>query len=102
MPERSPAIGRPSQRQSEHGLAGNEVEVTAIVAAENRGCDLLWIREDFHRYTEPFGPIVVHGHTPHEAPEMLPNRINLDTGAFATNRLTCLVIDQTGAFLLPE
>jgi hypothetical protein len=27
---------------------------------------------------------VVHGHTPSERPELLPNRINIDTGAFAT------------------
>jgi hypothetical protein len=26
--------------------------------------------------------------------EVLPNRINIDTGAFATGRLTCLVIDH--------
>jgi serine/threonine protein phosphatase 1 len=25
---------------------------------------------------------------------VLPNRINIDTGAFATGRLTCLVIDH--------
>src|SRR5262249_12283004 len=31
------------------------------------------------------------GHTPRERPEVLPNRINIDTGAFATGRLTCVV-----------
>ena len=41
-----------------------------------------------------FGKIVVHGHTPTEEPEVLPNRIKIDTGAFATGRLTCLVIDH--------
>jgi serine/threonine protein phosphatase 1 len=36
---------------------------------------------------------VVHGHTPTASPEVLPNRINIDTGAFATGRLTCLVLE---------
>jgi serine/threonine protein phosphatase 1 len=42
-----------------------------------------------------FGRIVVHGHTPSEQPELLPNRINIDTGAFATGRLTCVVLEST-------
>jgi serine/threonine protein phosphatase 1 len=36
----------------------------------------------------------VHGHTPSESPEVLPNRINVDTGAFMTGRLTCAVLEQ--------
>jgi Calcineurin-like phosphoesterase. len=51
--------------------------------------DLLWIRDEFLKSTVNFGKIVVHGHTPTERPEVLPNRINIDTGAFATGRLTC-------------
>ena len=56
--------------------------------------DLLWIRDEFLSSKMDFGKIVVHGHTPTDEPEVLPNRINIDTGAFATGRLTCLVIDQ--------
>ena len=55
--------------------------------------DLLWIREEFLNSKISFGKIVVHGHTPTIAPEVLPTRINIDTGAFATGRLTCLVIE---------
>lgn len=55
--------------------------------------DLLWIRDDFLRSDINFGKIVVHGHTPIESPEFRPNRINIDTGAFATGRLTCLVVE---------
>ena len=55
--------------------------------------DLLWIRHEFLDSDMDFGKVVVHGHTPTEAPEVLPNRINIDTGAFATGRLTCLVIE---------
>lgn len=55
--------------------------------------DLLWIRDEFLRYTGYLGKVVVHGHTPVEGPEVLSNRINIDTGAYATGRLTCLVLE---------
>jgi serine/threonine protein phosphatase 1 len=60
--------------------------------------DLLWIREDFLLHEEDFGKIVVHGHTPTREPDIRSNRINIDTGAYATGRLTCLVLedDQMG------
>jgi serine/threonine protein phosphatase 1 len=57
--------------------------------------DLLWIREDFLTSTDDFGKIIVHGHTPTFEVEVGPNRINIDTGAFATGRLTCLVIEES-------
>ena len=56
--------------------------------------DLLWIREDFLLHEESFGKVVVHGHTPARKPEIRPNRINIDTGAYATGRLTCLVLED--------
>jgi serine/threonine protein phosphatase 1 len=55
--------------------------------------DLLWIRDDFLLYRGNWDKIVVHGHTPVDRPEILPNRINLDTGAYATGRLSCLVLE---------
>src|SRR4051812_23892225 len=56
--------------------------------------DLLWIRNDFLNSRKDFGKIIVHGHTPVARPEVLPNRINIDTGAFATGCLTCIVLEQ--------
>lgn len=56
--------------------------------------DLLWIREEFLHSIADFGKIVVHGHTPVAEPEVLPNRINIDTGAFMTGRLTCVVLEK--------
>jgi serine/threonine protein phosphatase 1 len=55
--------------------------------------DLLWIRDDFLLHEEDFGKVVVHGHTPTTEPEVRSNRINIDTGAYATGRLTCLVLE---------
>jgi serine/threonine protein phosphatase 1 len=55
--------------------------------------DLLWIRGEFLTSKDDFGKIVVHGHTPTHEIEVAPNRINIDTGAFATGRLSCLVLE---------
>lgn len=57
--------------------------------------DLLWIREEFLTSNEDFGKIVIHGHTPTREIEVERNRINIDTGAFATGRLTCLVMEDS-------
>jgi serine/threonine protein phosphatase 1 len=65
------------------------------VALERQSVDdLLWIREQFLASKADFGKIVVHGHTPTDKPEVLPNRINIDTGAYATGRLTCVVLEE--------
>jgi serine/threonine protein phosphatase 1 len=55
--------------------------------------DLLWIRDEFLEYEKPFELFVVHGHTPVHAPVMRSNRLNIDTGAFATGCLTCVAIE---------
>jgi serine/threonine protein phosphatase 1 len=55
--------------------------------------DLLWIREPFLSSIKYFGAVVVHGHTPAMGPVILPNRICIDTGAYATGLLTCLVLE---------
>ena len=53
--------------------------------------DLLWIRQEFLSDEGPFEKIIVHGHswTDHR-PQILPHRIGLDTGAFATGVLTAV------------
>ncbi len=62
--------------------------------------DLIWIREAFLESTEFHGKIIVHGHSYKHVPEVLPNRIGIDTGAYATGRLTCLVLEgQSRRFL---
>jgi serine/threonine protein phosphatase 1 len=56
--------------------------------------DLLSIRHEFLEHEGDFGKVVVHGHTPTAQPEVLANRINIDTAAYATDRLTCLVLEH--------
>jgi serine/threonine protein phosphatase 1 len=62
--------------------------------------DLLWIREEFLFSKASHGPRVVHGHSIVPRPEVLPNRINLDTGAFATGMLSCAVLEDDRVRLL--
>lgn len=55
--------------------------------------DLIWIRWDFLNHADLYDKVIVHGHTPVNEPEILPNRVDVDTGAFKTGRLTALVVD---------
>jgi serine/threonine protein phosphatase 1 len=57
--------------------------------------DLLWLRYSPFDLDEPFPQVVVHGHTPLTQPFVGLNRINVDTGAYASNRLTCVILDAT-------
>jgi serine/threonine protein phosphatase 1 len=59
---------------------------------EQQETDLLWIRNEFLDSDENFGKFIVHGHTPVREPDIRPNRINIDTGAYATGNLTLLTI----------
>jgi serine/threonine protein phosphatase 1 len=61
---------------------------------QQKEADLLWIRHEFLDSAQHFGKLVVHGHTPVLEPEVRFNRINIDTGAFATGRLSCLVLEE--------
>lgn len=62
--------------------------------------DLIWIRYEFLMHKEPHAKMIVHGHTIAPEPELKPNRINLDTGAYATGRLTSLALEGTKKWLL--
>jgi serine/threonine protein phosphatase 1 len=73
--------GIPLEKQSEH--------------------DLLWIREAFLQSDADHGSVIVHGHTITPRPEVKHNRIGIDTGAYATGRLTCLRIERDEREFLP-
>lgn len=79
-------------------VAGDYVFVHAGVrpgvpfAGQHRA-DLLWIRDEFLRVREPLpGKVVVHGHTICDLPQDRGHRINIDTGAFVSGRLTGLAL----------
>jgi serine/threonine protein phosphatase 1 len=65
-----------------------------VALGAQRPNDLMWIRYDFLDHTGDFGRFVVHGHTPTTGrPDVKPNRICIDTGAWMTGALTALVLE---------
>jgi len=82
-----------------HAIVGDYLFVHAglkprVPLEDQRETDLLWIRDEFLESSVTFGRIVVHGHTPSDAPVTRPNRIGIDTGAYMTGRLTALVLEE--------
>lgn len=71
-----------------------------IPLKEQQEADLLWIRNEFLDSEEYFGKFIVHGHTPVREPDIRPNRINIDTGAYATGNLTLLTIQGSSMLAL--
>ncbi|MBL8582479.1 MAG: serine/threonine protein phosphatase [Rhizobiaceae bacterium] len=55
--------------------------------------DLIWIRGEFHNAASLHPKVVVHGHTPVSTAELRPNRVNVDTGAYFSGRLTAFVVE---------
>jgi serine/threonine protein phosphatase 1 len=55
--------------------------------------DCLWIRKTFLNSDADHGAMVVHGHSITDRPEIRDNRIGIDTGAYRSGVLTCLVLD---------
>jgi len=55
--------------------------------------DQLMIRDEFLFSNRDHGAIIVHGHTITPEVELLPNRIGIDTGAYDTGVLSCVVLE---------
>ncbi len=58
--------------------------------------DLIWIRGDFLTSPTLHPKIVVHGHSIDAQVQVFPNRIGIDTGAYYSGRLTCLILEGDG------
>lgn len=67
---------------------------------EQEPADLFWIREEFLSSDEPHSHMVVHGHSISEDVQQFENRIGIDTGAFATGRLTAIGLEGTEQWFL--
>lgn len=75
--------------------------VRPSVALEDQDArDLRWIREPFLGFPRGLAKIVVHGHTISDAVEQRPHRIGIDTGAYATGRLTAIGLQDTERWCL--
>ena len=64
--------------------------------------DLIWIRRPFLDHAGPHPWLVVHGHTPIEAPTHFGNRVDLDSGAAFGGPLTAAVFEGRDAWVLED
>ena len=67
---------------------------------EQEETDLYWIRDTFLNFEQPHPYMIVHGHSIREDVEMRTNRIGIDTGAYATGRLTAIGLEGTECWFL--
>ena len=63
-----------------------------VSLAEQKSMDLLYIRKPFLNDRRRHEKFIVHGHTDTREPTVCPNRIGIDTGAYYSGKLTCLVL----------
>lgn len=68
-----------------------------VALNEQQEEDLLWVRKKFHKMNASDRPeqVVVHGHQPVEKPLDAGWRIDVDTGACWSGRLTAVVLEGT-------
>jgi serine/threonine protein phosphatase 1 len=71
-----------------------------IAFEEQRPSDLRWIRREFLEDDRDHGAMVIHGHSITEDVDERANRIGIDTGAFASGKLTALGIEGTGRWII--
>lgn len=64
-----------------------------VPLAAQQASDLRWIRDPFINFAPQHDRIVVHGHTITEAIDERTNRIGIDTGAYATGRLSAMAFE---------
>lgn len=62
--------------------------------------DCMWIRKAFLDSDANHGAIVIHGHSISPQPVVRHNRIGIDTGAYQSGMLTCLVLAGTSQSFL--
>jgi serine/threonine protein phosphatase 1 len=69
--------------------------VPGVTLEDQKDEDMLWIRAPFLAEGPKLPPLtVIHGHTPQTNPDIGPNRIGIDTGAFYSGKLTVLKIED--------
>lgn len=71
-----------------------------VALADQETADLRWIRDEFLTSERDHGKIIVHGHTISAAVEQKSNRIGVDTGAYATGRLSAIGLEDDARWVL--
>jgi serine/threonine protein phosphatase 1 len=64
-----------------------------IAIDDQKEGDMIWISDPFLESDQGFNKRVVHGHSIETEPDIRAHRIGIDTGAYRSGRLTCLVLE---------
>jgi len=64
-----------------------------VALADQAPEDMIWIRGAFLDSDHDFGGLVVHGHSIVPEPEVRPNRVAVDTGAWRSGTLTAAAFE---------
>ena len=70
--------------------------------SEQSAEDLRWIREPFLDHRGTLEKVVIHGHTIRSEVEFRRHRIGIDTGGYATGRLSVLGLQGEERWILPS
>jgi serine/threonine protein phosphatase 1 len=82
-----------------HAVFGNILFIHAGIRpgqplSEQSADDQTLIRDAFFEASGSHPGLIVHGHTPQVEPEVVGNRVNIDTGAYMTGRLSCVALEN--------
>ena len=73
-----------------------------VPLAQQTHNDLIWIRQEFHAFTDQHPKIIVHGHTPVDEATHYGNRVNIDSGAGYGHELTAAVFEEGRVWKLTD
>ena len=65
-----------------------------VPLARQKPAHLRWIRGEFLEHRDPHPRFIVHGHTISDTVDERPNRVGIDTGAYASGRLTAIALED--------
>lgn len=71
-----------------------------VALADQRVSDLRWIRDSFLNHRNEMEKVIVHGHSISEQVEEYHYRIGLDTGAFASGKLSAMGFEGAERWVL--
>ena len=71
-----------------------------VTIGQQSGTDMRWIRDDFLRHRDSYGKLVIHGHNITDNVDIRSNRIGIDTGAYATGRLTAVGVEKDARWFI--
>lgn len=67
---------------------------------QQQRADMMWIRKLFLDHREPFEHYVIHGHQPVDEVDVRNNRMDIDTRAYESGHLTCVVLEGADRYFL--